>query len=84
MTLPHPQADDLLAKCEAYEAGQLSLPELRAAVGEAGAAADGELRDSLAGAKSSLESIEEGSEGEREEAEPIVAEAAQALRDYLP
>ena len=84
MTLPHPQADDLLAKCEAYEAGQLSLPELRAAVGEAAAAAEGELRDSLANAKSSLESIEDDSDGVRDEAEPIVAEAAQSLRDYLP
>ena len=84
MTLPHPQADDLLAKCEAYEAGQLSLPELRAAVGEAAATADGELRESLAGAKSALEAVEEGSDGEREEAEPTVAAVAQTLRDYLP
>jgi hypothetical protein len=84
MTLPHPQADDLLAKCEAYQAGQLSLPELRAALGEAAAAAEGDLLETLIEAKDSLDSIEEGSDDERQEADPSVATAADALRNYLP
>ena len=84
MTLPHPQADDLLARCEAYDAGQLSLPDLRAVLGEAASVADGELREALADAKGRLDPIEEDDDGEREKAGPVVAEVAAALRDYLP
>jgi hypothetical protein len=84
VTLPHPQAEDLLAKCDAYEAGELSLVDFRSTVGEAAAAADGELREALADAKSRLDRVEEGSDGERDEAGPLVAEVAAELRDYLP
>jgi hypothetical protein len=87
MTLPHPQADDLLRKGEAYKAKMVSLDMLRAATGEAAAVAVGELKESLVWAKTSCDatskSAEPGSDDEHRQANPVVDEVEPVLRQYL-
>ena len=83
MTLPLPQAEDALTKCSGYLDGQVPLSQVRIAVGEAAAAADGALQDLLAWATSGFDTIEEGSDQERQEADPVVREVMSALRDYM-
>jgi hypothetical protein len=87
MTLPHPQAHDLLARCSEYRAGEIPLINLRVALGEAATRAEGDLRETLADATARLDDVdkdlEPGSTDEHGQADSVVSEVETALQGYL-
>ena len=88
MTLPHPQAEDLITKCKGAVVGKVALEALRDDIGEAAAAADQDaLREKLIYTKDSLSGLLKDdalSPDQRvEQARPAIQDLADALSEYV-
>ncbi len=88
MTLPHPQAEDLITKCKGAVVGKVALESLRDDIGEAAAAADQDaLREKLIDNKDSLNGLLKddalSSEQRVDQARPAIEDLGDALSEYI-
>jgi hypothetical protein len=88
MTLPHPQAQDLITKCKGATGGKVSLESLRDAIGEAAAAAEQDpLREKLIYTKDELNGLLKddslSTEQRVAQADTAINDLADALSEYV-